>query len=72
MKDYYDHTRNIFQITERITQQFATGESSEGSAPSSTFCPFQKPMRNISKVSLAGTESFTRRSETFSPGSLSS
>ena len=28
MKDYYDHTRNIFQITERITQQFATGESS--------------------------------------------
>ena len=28
MKNYYDHTRNIFQITERITQQFATGESS--------------------------------------------
>jgi [protein-PII] uridylyltransferase len=28
MKDYYEHTRNIFQITERITEQFASGQSS--------------------------------------------
>jgi [protein-PII] uridylyltransferase len=25
MKDYYEHTRNIFQITERLTERFATG-----------------------------------------------
>ena len=28
MKDYYEHTRNIFRVTERITEQFATGQSS--------------------------------------------
>ncbi|HWM24149.1 MAG TPA: [protein-PII] uridylyltransferase [Chthoniobacterales bacterium] len=28
MKDYYEHTRNIFRVTERITEQFASGRSS--------------------------------------------
>ena len=28
MKDYYEHTRNIFRITERITEQFVSGQSS--------------------------------------------
>jgi [protein-PII] uridylyltransferase len=28
MKDYYEHTRNIFRVTERITGQFASGRSS--------------------------------------------
>ena len=28
MKDYYEHTRNIFRTTERITEQFASGQSS--------------------------------------------
>jgi len=28
MKHYYEHTRNIFRVTERITEQFATGRSS--------------------------------------------
>ncbi|MDQ3119613.1 MAG: [protein-PII] uridylyltransferase [Verrucomicrobiota bacterium] len=30
MKDYYQHTRNIFRVTERITEQFASGRSSHG------------------------------------------
>ncbi len=25
MKDYYEHTRNIFRITERLSERFATG-----------------------------------------------
>ena len=25
MKDYYEHTRNIFRITERLTDRFASG-----------------------------------------------
>ena len=25
MKDYYEHTRNIFRLTERLTERFATG-----------------------------------------------
>jgi [protein-PII] uridylyltransferase len=28
MKDYYENTRHIFRITERITEQFASGQSS--------------------------------------------
>jgi [protein-PII] uridylyltransferase len=27
MKDYYEHTRNIFRVTERITQQFVSGRA---------------------------------------------
>src|SRR5262249_43971901 len=27
MKDYYDHTRNIFRITERLTERFASGSA---------------------------------------------
>ncbi len=27
MKDYYEHTRNIFRITERITERYATGDA---------------------------------------------
>ena len=30
MKDYFEHTRNIFRVTERITEQFATGRSDHG------------------------------------------
>lgn len=37
MKDYYGHTRNIFRVTERITEQFASGRSSNGARP---FFPF--------------------------------
>jgi len=31
MRDYYEHTRNIFRVTERITEQFASGRGSNGS-----------------------------------------
>jgi [protein-PII] uridylyltransferase len=30
MKDYYEHTRNIFRVTERITEQFAARRSANG------------------------------------------
>ena len=33
MKDYYEHTRNVFRITERLTEQFATGTATTTSAP---------------------------------------
>ncbi|MDQ2918932.1 MAG: [protein-PII] uridylyltransferase [Verrucomicrobiota bacterium] len=31
MKDFYEHTRNIYRVTERITEQFASGRSTDGS-----------------------------------------
>ncbi|MEP6957066.1 MAG: hypothetical protein ABI883_09575, partial [Chthoniobacterales bacterium] len=30
MKEYFNHTRNIFRVTERITEQFASGHSPNG------------------------------------------
>src|SRR5947209_14524764 len=30
MRDYYEHTRNIFRITEQITRQFASGFATKG------------------------------------------
>src|SRR5918998_3769177 len=30
MRDYYEHTRNIFRVTERITEQFAAGAATNG------------------------------------------
>jgi [protein-PII] uridylyltransferase len=30
MRDYYKHTRNIFRVTERITEQFASGYATSG------------------------------------------
>src|SRR5467141_2289585 len=39
MKDYYEHTRNIFRVTERITSQFASGYSSATTRSLFSFLP---------------------------------
>jgi [protein-PII] uridylyltransferase len=39
MKDYYEHTRNIFRVTERITEQFASGRSSKVTRSLFSFLP---------------------------------
>src|SRR5256886_5757291 len=39
MKDYYEHTRNIFGVTERITEQFASGRSSTTTRSLFSFLP---------------------------------
>ena len=39
MRDYYEHTRNVFRVTERITHQFATGHVSEGTRSLFSFLP---------------------------------
>ncbi|MBA2430816.1 MAG: [protein-PII] uridylyltransferase [Chthoniobacterales bacterium] len=36
MKDYYGHTRNIFRVTERITEQFANATAAKASTSRST------------------------------------
>jgi len=36
MKDYYEHTRNIYRVTERITEQFAAGRSGTAATTSSS------------------------------------
>lgn len=42
MKDYYEHTRNIFRVTERITEQFASGRSSRTTRSLFGFLPILK------------------------------
>src|SRR4051812_34586640 len=39
MKDYYEHTRNIFRVTERITELFASGRSSRTTRSLFSFLP---------------------------------
>jgi [protein-PII] uridylyltransferase len=39
MKDYYEHTRNIFRVTERITEQFASGRFSSTTRSLFSFLP---------------------------------
>src|SRR5438105_6730887 len=39
MRDYYKHTRNIFRVTERITEQFASGYATSGTRALFTFLP---------------------------------
>src|SRR6266404_2822107 len=42
MRDYYKHTRNIFRVTERITEQFASGYATNGTRALFTFLPLRR------------------------------
>src|SRR5438445_3028093 len=42
MRDYYKHTRNIFRVTERITEQFASGYATSGTHTLFSFLPLQR------------------------------
>ena len=39
MRDYYEQTRNIFRVTERITEQFASGRATERTRSLFSFLP---------------------------------
>src|SRR5438128_11355574 len=39
MRDYYEHTRNIFRVTERITEQFVTGRATARTRSLFSFLP---------------------------------
>jgi [protein-PII] uridylyltransferase len=42
MRDYYEHTRNIFRVTERITEQFASGYSTTRTRSLFGFLPLRR------------------------------
>lgn len=42
MHDYYKHTRNIFRVTERITEQFASGYATSGTRSLFSFLPLRR------------------------------
>jgi [protein-PII] uridylyltransferase len=43
MRDYYEHTRNIFRVTERITQQFVSGHVTSRTRSLFSFLPLIRP-----------------------------
>jgi [protein-PII] uridylyltransferase len=43
MRDYYEHTRNIFRVTERITAQFASGHVTSRTRSLFSFLPLIRP-----------------------------
>lgn len=43
MRDYYDHTRNIFRVTERITAQFVSGRVTSRTRSLFSFLPLIRP-----------------------------
>jgi [protein-PII] uridylyltransferase len=42
MRDYYGHTRNIFRVTERITEQFVSGRATERTRSLFNFLPLTR------------------------------
>src|SRR5256712_10032376 len=42
MRDYYEHTRNIFRVTERITKQFASGYATARTRSLFGFLPLRR------------------------------
>ncbi len=43
MRDYYEHTRDIFRVTERITEQFVSGHVTSGTRSLFSFLPLIRP-----------------------------
>jgi [protein-PII] uridylyltransferase len=43
MRDYYEHTRNIFRVTERITEQFVSGHVTSRTRSLFSFLPLIRP-----------------------------
>src|SRR5712691_2137113 len=43
MRDYYEHTRNIFRVTERITKQFVSGHVTSRTRSLFSFLPLIRP-----------------------------
>ncbi|MEP6777346.1 MAG: [protein-PII] uridylyltransferase, partial [Chthoniobacterales bacterium] len=67
MKDYYEHTRNVFRVTERITEQFASGRSLPGGTASFSFVP-QPGMEDekLGQFVLRGHQLFSGEADLFS------
>jgi len=42
MRDYYEHARNIFRVTERITEQFASGYATSTTRSLFSFLPMRR------------------------------
>ena len=66
MKDYYEHTRNIFRVTERITEQFASGRSSSTTRSLFSFLPrLKSPEESLGHFRIRQGQLFAQSSDVF-------
>jgi [protein-PII] uridylyltransferase len=66
MKDYYGHTRNIFRVTERITEQFASGRSSRTTRSLFSFLPRLKaPEEKLGLFRIRQGQLFAQKPDVF-------
>ncbi|MEP6699427.1 MAG: [protein-PII] uridylyltransferase [Verrucomicrobiota bacterium] len=66
LKDYYEHARNIFRVTERITGQFASGRSSRATRSLFSFLPLLKTQEErVGEFRIRQGQLFARRPDIF-------
>jgi [protein-PII] uridylyltransferase len=66
MKDYYEHTRNIFRVTERITQQFVSGRASSTTRSLFSFLPrLKSPEERHGQFRIRQGQIFAQNSDIF-------
>src|SRR5438270_10733979 len=66
MKDYYEHTRNIFRVTERITEQFASGRASSTTRSLFSFLPrLKSPEERLGHFRIRQGQLFAQSSDIF-------
>jgi [protein-PII] uridylyltransferase len=66
MKDYYEHTRNIFRVTERITEQFASGRSTSTTRSLFSFLPrLKSPEEKLGHFRIRQGQLFAQSSDVF-------
>ncbi|MGI8820592.1 MAG: [protein-PII] uridylyltransferase [Chthoniobacterales bacterium] len=66
MKEYYNHTRNIFRVTERITEQFASGRSPDhGRSVFSFLRPAKQEETDLGLFVARGGQLYARAPEVF-------
>ncbi|MDP9100256.1 MAG: hypothetical protein M3N48_14870, partial [Verrucomicrobiota bacterium] len=73
MKDYYEHTRNIFRVTERITEQFASGRASSTTRSLFSFLPRLKSAEEkLGRFRIRQGQLFAQSSDIFeeAPGTM--
>ena len=66
MKDYYQHTRNIFRVTEQITEQFASRQSSRITRALFGFLPLLRaPQERVDQFIVRNRQLFPDRQTDF-------
>lgn len=66
MRDYYEHARNIFRVTERITEQFVAGYATERTRSLFNFLPLKRvPETRLEAFTVSSGRLHTNRHDLF-------